>query len=69
MLKIKRNRIIEMMHKQGKTVNEISRELGVSKKTVYNVIKKQVTPSVSFAESIARYFKTDINDIFEFEEE
>lgn len=69
MFKIKRNNIIHEMHQKGVTPTEIARELKIDVKTVYNIINKKNTPSVAMAKSFAHFFRKNIEEIFEFEEE
>ncbi len=57
------------MVQRGCTLDEIANTLGVTSRTISNVIKRKNKPSLPLAASIARFFGKDVNEIFEFEEE
>ena len=69
MLRIRRNNLITKMHENSKSATEIANEIGVSYRTIYNIITKKNTPSVALAMSLANLFGVSIEHIFEFEEE
>ena len=68
MLKIKKTNIIHHLHENKTSISELSDEIGVDKKTIYNILNKKNTPRLSLAQAIAVFFEKKIDDIFEFEE-
>jgi len=69
MMVIKKNRIKELLVKNDKTITDMAKEIDVCTKTIYNIIDKKNSPKLNLAKSIAKYFKVNMDDVFEFEEE
>jgi DNA-binding XRE family transcriptional regulator len=51
------------------TIAELSKEVDVTEKTIYNIIKNRNTPKLSIAKTIANILNKTIESIFEFEKE
>ena len=51
------------------TQDDLSKEVGLSRQTIHSIEKGKFVPSVVSAIKIARYFKTNIEEIFYLKEE
>jgi len=50
------------------TQEELAKEIGVTRATIIAIEKGDYNPSLELAFRLARYFKTDINEIFSIKE-
>jgi len=69
MKKIKRNNLIALMQSKNINAVELAERIGVSPKTIYNIIKKKNTPSFTLAKSIAEELDSSLDQVFELVEE
>lgn len=54
--------------KLGITQTDLANEVGVSKQTIHSVETGRFVPSSVLAMKIARFFKVQVEDVFELEE-
>ena len=64
-----RNRIEELRKQKGLTQEELSAALEVSRQTIGSLENGRYNPSIVLAFRIARYFETNIEEIFMYEED
>jgi len=69
MLRIKRNNIIEHLHKNHISIADLAKKADVNNKTIYNIINNRNTPNLSLAKTIANILNTTIEALFSFENE
>ncbi|MDR2944959.1 MAG: helix-turn-helix transcriptional regulator [Methanosarcinales archaeon] len=64
-----RNRLEELRKRKGINQEELAAALEVSRQTISSLENGRYNPSVILAFKIARYFETDIESVFIYEEE
>jgi putative transcriptional regulator len=63
------NRLHVLRAEQRMTQEQLAKEVGVTRATIIAIEGGGYNPSLELAFRIARYFKTDINNIFSIEED
>lgn len=63
------NRLHVLRAEQRMTQEHLAKEVGVTRATIVAIEGGGYNPSLELAFRIARYFKTDINNIFSIEED
>jgi putative transcriptional regulator len=63
------NRLNVLRAEHRITQEKLAKEVGVTRATIVAIEKGDYNPSLGLAFRIARYFKTDINEIFSVKEE
>lgn len=63
------NRLNVLRAEHRITQEKLAKEVGVTRATIVAIEKGDYNPSLGLAFRIARYFRTDINNIFSIEEE
>jgi putative transcriptional regulator len=63
------NRLNVLRAEHRITQERLAKEVGVTRATIVAIEKGDYNPSLGLAFRIARYFETDINNIFSIEEE
>lgn len=63
------NRLHVLRAEDRLTQEQLAREIGVTRATIVAIERGGYNPSLELAFRLARYFKTDLNNIFSFEEE
>jgi putative transcriptional regulator len=64
-----KNRIEELRKKSGITQEQLAEKLEVSRQTIGSLENGRYNPSIQLAFRLSRFFKTNIEDIFIYEEE
>jgi len=64
-----KNKILDNLADKNVSVKELSIRVGVTDKTIYNIIKRKNDPKISLANKIAKFFGRNVDEMFEFEEE
>ncbi len=59
-----RNQVLQHRTRAGVTQETLAAAVGVSRQTIISIEKGHYTPSVLLALKIARYFKSNVEDIF-----
>lgn len=62
------NSLQEFRLKKGITQEDLAKELGVTRQTIIAMEKGNYTPSVLLALKIAKYFSTNVENLFKIEE-
>lgn len=62
------NRVGELRSSRGLSQGQLARALGVSRQTINAIETGRYTPSLPLALSLARYFTTSVEDMFDAEE-
>jgi len=63
-----KNRIKELRLRQNLTQEDLAGKVGVRRETILFLEKGKYNPSLLLARSIAKVFKKNIEDIFEFDD-
>lgn len=64
-----KNRLEELRKQKGMSQEELAAVLEVSRQTIGSLENGRYNPSILLAFKIARYFETDIESVFIYEEE
>lgn len=64
-----KNRLEEIRKQRGIKQDELADAMGVSRQTISSLENGRYNPSVILAIKLARFFGTDVEDIFIYEEE
>ncbi len=63
-----KNRLEEIRKQRGIRQEELAEAMGVSRQTISSLENGRYNPSVILAIKLARYFETNVEDIFIYEE-
>lgn len=63
-----RNRIGELRSLRGLSQGQLAKALGVSRQTINAIETERYTPSLPLALSLARFFATSVEDMFDAQE-
>ena len=63
-----RNGVRELRSARGLSQGELGGELGVSRQTINAIETERYTPSLPLALSLARFFVTSVEDLFDVDE-
>jgi DNA-binding XRE family transcriptional regulator len=66
MLRVKKTSILQKLEARGLTVVRFAQKVGVTAKTMYNIINGASTPNVATAQTIAMLLECNISDVFFF---
>ena len=64
-----KNRLEEIRKQRGIKQDELAEAMGVSRQTISSLENGRYNPSVILAITLARFFGTNVEDIFIYEEE
>lgn len=64
-----KNRVGELRSALGLSQGQLAKALGVSRQTINAIETGRYTPSLPLAMSLARYFETSVENMFDTEEE
>jgi putative transcriptional regulator len=64
-----RNRVSELRSSQGLSQGQLAKALGVSRQTINAIETGRYTPSLPLALSLARFFATSVEDMFDDQED
>ena len=63
------NKVEELRKNMGLSQEDLAKDLGISRQTISSIERGRYNPSLELAFTISNYFKTTIEDIFNYREE